>query len=72
MKAIKYLILGMILGGALGFAAGMNIGKDKPLLSNPFARYELSDRLKDSGSDLMKKSGEALEDTGKAIQKSFE
>ena len=72
MKAIKFLILGIIVGGAVGFGAGMNVGKGKPLLSNPFTRYDLSDRLKDSGSDLMKKSGEALEDTGKAIQKSFE
>lgn len=72
MNTIKYLALGIILGGALGFGAGLNIGKGRPLLSNPFAKYMFSDRLKDSGTDLMRKSGEALEDTGKAIKNSFE
>ena len=72
MKAMKYLILGLIIGGALGVAAGFNLGKGKPLLSNPFTHNELTDRLKDSGSDLVRKSGEALEDTGKAIRKSVE
>ena len=36
MKAIKYLILGLIIGGLLGVGAGINIGKNRPVLSNPF------------------------------------
>ena len=72
MKALKYLILGMILGGALGFGAGMNLGKGKPLLSNPFAEYTFSDKIKDSSNRILRKGGEAIEDTGKAIKDSFE
>ena len=72
MKAIKYLILGILVGGALGFSAGMNMGKGKPLLSNPFAQKQLTGTLKDTGSELMRKSGEAIEDTGRAIKDKFE
>lgn len=72
MKAIKYLILGILVGGALGFGAGMNMGKGKPLLSNPFAQKQLTGTLKDTGSELMRKSGEAIEDTGRAIKDKFE
>lgn len=72
MKALKYLSLGILLGMAVGFGAGLNVGKGKPMLSNPFASYDLGDRLQDSGSELVRKSGEAIEDTGKAIKKSID
>lgn len=72
MKAIKYLILGLFIGGVLGVAAGVNIGRDKPILSNPFKDDRLSSRVKDSSSELLKQSGEALEDAGKAIKNQFD
>ena len=72
MKAFKYLILGLIIGGLLGFAGGMNVGKGKPLLSNPFAEKKLSGSLKDTGAEIMRKGGEAIEDTGKAIKDKFQ
>ncbi len=71
MKAIKYLILGLMLGGSLGFAAGMNLGKGKPLLSDPLPEYEIGARIKDSGSALLRKSGEAFEDIAKALKSSL-
>jgi hypothetical protein len=71
MKAIKYLILGMIMGGVLGLGAGVNIGKNKPILSNPFEDASVSRKVKDTGNDLIRKSGEAIEDAGKALQDQF-
>ena len=71
MKAIKYLILGMFAGGVLGLAAGVNIGRDKPILSNPFEDKRVSSKMKDTGSELIRQSGEAIEDTGKAIKDQF-
>lgn len=72
MKAIKFLILGLIIGGLLGLGAGVNIGKNRPILSNPFKDDSLSDKMKDTGSDLMRKGGEAVEDAGKAIKDQFD
>ncbi|AUM14254.1 hypothetical protein [Ketobacter alkanivorans] len=71
MKAIKYLILGLFVGGVLGVAAGVNIGRDQPVLSNPFNDNRINTRMKDSGSELLKQSGEAIEDAGKAIKDQF-
>ena len=71
MKAIKYLILGLIIGGLLGVGAGINMGKNRPVLSNPFKDDSFSGRMKDTGNDLMRKSGEAMEDAGKAIKDQF-
>ena len=71
MKAIKYLILGMFAGGVLGLAAGGNIGRDKPILSNPFEDKRVSSKMKDTGSELIRQSGEAIEDAGKAIKDQF-
>jgi len=71
MKAIKYLILGLFVGGVLGVGAGVNIGRDQPVLSNPFNDNRINARMKDSGSELLKQSGEAIEDAGKAIKDQF-
>ncbi len=71
MKAIKYLIVGLIIGAALGTLAGMNIGRGQPVLSNPFAEQTVTKQVKDTGSDLLRKSGEAMEDAGKALKNQF-
>ena len=72
MKAIKYLILGLFIGGVLGMAAGVNIGRGKPILSNPFEDKRVSSKMKDTGNELLRQSGEAIEDAGKALKDSFE
>lgn len=71
MKAIKYLILGLFVGGVLGLAAGVNLGREKPVLSNPFEDKQVSSKVKDTGSELIRQSGEAIEDAGKAIKDQF-
>ncbi len=72
MKSIKYLILGLFIGGVLGIAAGVNIGRDNPILSNPFEDKQVSNKMKDTGNDLLRESGEAIEDAGKAIKDQFD
>ena len=67
-----WLVLGtLIIGGLLGVCAGINMGKNRPVLSNPFKDDSFSGRMKDTGNDLMRKSGEAMEDAGKAIKDQF-
>ncbi|WP_290578488.1 hypothetical protein [Ketobacter sp.] len=72
MRSIKYLILGLFIGGVLGTAAGVNIGRDQPILSNPFSDQRVSTKMKDTGNQLLRQSGEAIEDAGKALKDSFE
>jgi len=68
MKQIKIILLSLIAGVLVGMALGVNIGREKPLLSNPFAKESLVDRAKQLGSETLEKSGKALEKTGQALQ----
>ena len=68
MKSIKALILGAIIGLLVGLWSGVNIGKDKPIFSNPFTDASIQKKLKKSGDIMLEKSGEALEKGGKAIK----
>ncbi|MGD8842124.1 MAG: hypothetical protein PVJ83_01500, partial [Gammaproteobacteria bacterium] len=61
-------IVGMIIGTAVGFWFGFNAGKDRPLLSNPFAEPALHEKIRESGDNLIEKGGEMLEKGGRALQ----
>ena len=68
MKQLKIIFVSMVCGLLIGIAVGINIGREKPLLSNPFAKESLVDRAKQLGSETLEKSGKALEKTGQALQ----
>lgn len=68
MKQFKWVLLSLLVGVLIGLALGVNIGRDKPLLSNPFAKDTLSDQFKRLGSETLQQSGKALEKTGQALQ----
>lgn len=70
MKQIKTLLFGIVLGLLLGLWFGVNVGRDRPLLSNPFTEPTVQEKLKQTGKALIEKSGETLEKGGKALQKS--
>ena len=64
MKSIKTAILWILIGLLLGLWFGVNIGRDKPIYSNPFDADTLEDRARDAGEA----AGELLEETGRAIR----
>ena len=72
MKSLKSifigLVLGLLIGLLIGLALGVNIGRGKPLLSNPFAKESLVDRAKQLGNETLEQGGKALEKTGQALQ----
>jgi len=63
MKKLKLIILGVVIGLSLGLWFGTNIGKGKPLLSNPFEEVSLQDRIKEKGNDIMKGTKDAIRDS---------
>jgi len=71
MKKIKILILGIVIGFLLGLWFGVNIGRDKPLFSNPFDATAVKESIRETGESLLHKSGDALENSGKAIKDSL-
>lgn len=72
ISMFRNIILGLVAGLAIGLWFGVNIGRDKPLYSNPFESKSVQEKLKDTGKVVLKKSGEALEEGGKALRKSLE
>jgi hypothetical protein len=69
MKQLKSILIGLVIGALIGLALGVNIGREKPLLSNPFAEESLADRVKRLGSETLEQGGKALEQGGKALEK---
>ncbi len=68
MKLFKWAALSALLGLLIGMALGVNIGRERPLLSNPFAQDTLADQFKRLGNETLQQSGKALEKTGQALQ----
>ncbi|HDH04934.1 MAG TPA: hypothetical protein ENH01_04375 [Nitrospirae bacterium] len=68
MKGIKNLIIGLLVGIIIGLWFGVNIGKEKPLFSNPLAERTMQEKLKQAGEDVLEKSGEAIKKGGKALR----
>ena len=68
MKQIRNILFSLVVGVLIGLALGVNIGRDKPLLSNPFEKQSLTERVKQLGSETLEQGGKALEKTGQALQ----
>ena len=69
LKDLRSLITGLLLGLLLGLWFGVNLGKGKPVFSNPFASTSIKSRLKQTGGKVLDQSGKALEESGKALRK---
>jgi ABC-type lipoprotein release transport system permease subunit len=68
MKNLKIILLGVVLGVVIGLWLGVNIGRERPLLSNPFYQESLSEKLKRLSGATLEKGGRALEKTGQELQ----
>ncbi len=67
-RQMKTTVLTLIVGLAIGFALGVNYGRGKPLLSNPFAHESLEEQLKRVGGETLEKGGKALEKSGQELK----
>ena len=65
MLGIKKYIIGIIIGLVVGLWMGVNIGKDKPIWTNPFEERTLTKKAQDKASELVK-------DAKKAVRESLE
>lgn len=68
MKNIKIILFGVVIGCALGLWLGVNIGREMPLMSNPFYKESINEKLKRLSGETLEKSGRALEKTGQDLQ----
>ncbi len=72
---MKDLILGLLIGAIIGLWLGVNLGKDQPLMTNPFAdkstMKELNKRMDALQQDVSKKSKAIYNDSKKAVEDAF-
>lgn len=59
MKKMIVLVL-IVLGVGVWF--GINIAKDKPLLSNPFAEKDIRDKAKDAARGIFEEGKRSLQE----------
>ncbi len=59
---MKKLALGFALGALIAFHLGINYGRDRPLLSNPYAPYGMADMLKDQAKKVLESTKESIHD----------
>jgi len=52
MKTLRGIILGLILGVPTGLWLGFNLGRDAPLMTNPFEEYGITERLQGDAKTL--------------------
>jgi hypothetical protein len=62
---MKKLFTGMIVGALIAFHLGINFGRNKPLLSNPYSADEVVEQVKE-------RAGQAIESTKEAIHEATE
>lgn len=55
----------------IGMWFGINIGKDRPIFSNPFAEPALQEKLKQTGGEVLEKGGKALQKSGKVLRRTI-
>lgn len=68
MAKLKTALTSLLIGLLFGLWGGINIGKQQPLYANPFSTQSLPDRLRDSGREVLRESGAALQRGGEAIE----
>ncbi|MEJ2143166.1 MAG: hypothetical protein P8Y24_12580 [Gammaproteobacteria bacterium] len=60
LKSIRQVTFGIIIGLLIGLWFGVNIGKNKPLLSNPFAEENIQQKAKRKAEEVIKDTKEVI------------
>lgn len=69
---MKDIILGFLIGGIVGLWLGVNLGKDQPLLTNPFIKkshiQEISEKFEAMQKNVSERSKILYQDVKKAVE----
>lgn len=67
-RVLRSFAVGLLTGGLVGLWFGMNIGKDQPLLSNPFAEVPLAQKAGRAASGAVEGAKQGVEKAGRAAK----
>jgi hypothetical protein len=62
MAALKKFVFGVLIGLVIAFPLGINFGRDMPLLSNPFAKPDIQNRIKVQAEGIVEDTKSAIHD----------
>jgi len=62
---LRSFIIGLVIGAIIAFIFGANYGADRPWLSNPFEKRDISRTMKDKTESLLEGAREKLHDATK-------
>ncbi len=68
MKQVKTIVVSLAVGLLIGLGLGVNIGREQPLLSNPFHKETLAEKAKRIGGETLEQGGKALQEAGQSLQ----
>ncbi|MBI5663698.1 MAG: hypothetical protein HZC49_01225 [Nitrospirae bacterium] len=71
MKCRSKLIIGLVIGALLGLWLGVNIGRERPLYSNPFKKESLHERFKKAGRGFFNSAGDAIKESADDLRDKF-
>ncbi len=71
MKCISKLIAGLVIGAMLGLWFGVNIGRERPLLSNPFRKESIHEKFRKAGRELFNSAGDAIKESADSVRNKF-
>lgn len=67
-KFLRAFALGLVIGGLPGLWLGINIGKDQPLFSNPFAESPAVERYRDKARQAVEEAQREVERAQRAAE----
>jgi len=62
---LKSFVIGLVIGSIIAFLLGINFGRDRPWLSNPFEKRDLSQTVKEKAGSLVEGAREKLHEATK-------
>lgn len=62
---LKSIFIGVLIGSAIAFPLGMNHGRERPLLSNPFAQVDVARSVKVGAEHIIEDTRAAIHDATK-------
>lgn len=62
---LNKVIFGVLIGALIGFPLGMNQGRERPLLSNPFAEVNVKQSVKVGAENIIEDTRAAIHDATK-------
>jgi hypothetical protein len=63
MKSMPKLIIGLLIGAMLGLWFGVNLGRERPLLSNPFRKESIHEKFRKAGRGLFNAADDAIKES---------